>query len=241
MKEITIGSLLFTIVLCLTSSASAKNWITPQEWEKATEATVASYEHQVNAHLIPLFKKAHVAYPPAKVALLTFKKERTMELWAKNTIGHWHFIKRYRLQAMSGHPGPKLHRRDDQIPEGIYKIIEFNPYSHLHLSLELNYPNAFDRYFAKHDGRRDLGGNIFIHGKNLSVGCLAIGDHAINELFVLLYRVGRKHATVIIAPNDLRRERPANLGYDNPRWVPILDKIIRKALRPFSVKEDSVS
>jgi hypothetical protein len=37
----------------------------------------------------------------------------------------------------------------------------------------------------KKDGRKNLGSNIMIHGKNCSVGCLAMGDEAAEELFVL--------------------------------------------------------
>ena len=43
-----------------------------------------------------------------------------------------------------------------------------------------------------------------LHGKELSIGCLAMGDPAIEELFVLTARVGVVHSDILIAPFDLR-------------------------------------
>lgn len=97
----------------------------------------------------------------------------------------------------------------------------------------INYPNSFDRQKGYMDGRKELGNNIFIHGKNLSVGCLAVGDLAIDQLFILARRVGLKNIQVIIAPNDLRYQKPSTSTFAQPRWLPELYKQISESLKPF--------
>jgi murein L,D-transpeptidase YafK len=120
------------------------------------------------------------------------------------------------VQAASGGPGPKLREGDRQVPEGLYKLLWLNPNSSYHLSMKLDYPNAFDRGKGRADGRTRLGGDIFIHGRAASIGCLAMGDPAIEELFTLVAEVGVGNVRVTIAPHDLRR-RPAPT--DGPAWV----------------------
>lgn len=201
-------------------------------WLRANNSKLARIGKSARHRLAPLFERAHVKYPPKKVSLLTFKKERRVELWAQSKK-YWRLIKRYPLTATSGHAGPKLKSRDRQIPEGIYKIQYLNPFSQYHLSMRLNYPNKFDREHAKRDGRHNLGGDIFIHGKDQSVGCLAVGDVAIEELYVLMNDVGVKKANIIIAPNDIRREVPENLAVPNPEWTDELDNRLMLALLPY--------
>jgi len=68
----------------------------------------------------------------------------------------------YRITAASGTAGPKLREGDRQVPEGIYRIVGLNPNSRYHLSMKLDYPNAFDRHQAARDGRARPGSDIFI-------------------------------------------------------------------------------
>ena len=103
----------------------------------------------------------------------------------------------------------------------------------MHLSMMINYPNSFDRLQASKDGRRHLGNNIFLHGKTFSVGCLAVGDKAIDQLFLLVWRTGLSHVQLIIAPNDLRKGKPATSTFAQPRWLPELYKNISRALAQF--------
>ncbi len=140
--------------------------------------------------------------------------------------------------ATSRHLGPQLREGDKPIPEGIYHITYLNPFSNMHLSMKINYPNAFDRQHASAERRRRLGSNIFIHGKTYSVGCLAIGDKAIDELFLLTHRVGLEHVQLIIAPNDLRRAKPIKSAINQPRWVPTLYQNIRVALNQFPLEHN---
>ena len=205
-------------------------------WDQAVDHAINRYGLRMEPELITLFGKAGIAYPPSDIALLAFKKEQHIQLWAKDESKSWHYIHTYPLTASSGRLGPKLKERDGQIPEGVYRLTTFNPFSSMHLSMMINYPNNFDRLQASKDGRRDLGGNIFLHGKSLSVGCLAVGDRGIDQLFLLAHRVGLNHIQVIIAPNDLRRSKPATNGFAQPRWLPELYRQIGSALSQFPVK-----
>ena len=140
----------------------------------------------------------------------------------------------YPIRARSGHAGPKLQQGDEQIPEGIYKILYLHPFSQLHLAMKLNYPNSFDKLQALKDGRNQLGNNIFIHGNSLSAGCIAVGDHNIEDLFVLVHDVGPGQATVIIAPNDLRYYSPVTRLSQAPNWAPELYQNIKTSLQRFA-------
>ncbi len=196
------------------------------------EDILRDYGPAAEARLKPHFGKAGVAYPPPRVALLAFKEEKRLELWAGKGRG-WAFVSSYPILAASGKAGPKLREGDRQVPEGIYRIEALNPNSSYHLSLKLDYPNADDCARAKEDGRSGLGGDIFIHGKAVSIGCLALGDPAIEELFVLVARVGIGAITVISAPCDLRQPGKAVDTSSLPPWVPRLHQEIARALREF--------
>lgn len=168
--------------------------------------------------LASYFSSAGVAYPPEKLTLLAIKDEDTLELWAFDD-GEHKFIRSYPVLAASGVLGPKLKEGDRQVPEGIYKLEYLNPNSAYHLSMKLNYPNSFDLEHAKAEGRTEPGTNIFIHGKAVSIGCLAMGDEAIEELFVLTALVGKDAVTVAIAPKDPRKHNLAQLTEGKPEWV----------------------
>jgi murein L,D-transpeptidase YafK len=155
--------------------------------------------HKLTLH----FAKAKVSYPPREVTLIALKQEKKLELWARDS-GEFRFIRDYKIQAASGVSGPKLRQGDKQVPEGIYRIVRLNPNSNYHLSMKLNYPNEFDHFHAWQEGRSNPGSDIFIHGKAVSIGCLAMGDEAIEELFVLAAQVGTEHMKVVIAPHDPR-------------------------------------
>lgn len=210
------------------------------DWNQAIDRAVKRYGLPVEPQLKSYFSKKAVSYPPSDIALLAFKAERTVELWAKDQNQNWKHILNYPLTGYSGQLGPKLRSNDGQIPEGIYRLVNFNPFSSMHLSMMINYPNNYDQEKGSQDGRKNLGNNIFIHGKDLSVGCLAIGDRAIDQLFILARRVGLSHVQVIIAPNDLRNNKPSTIIADQPKWLPELYGQITDSLKPFNKKKDTV-
>lgn len=203
---------------------------------RAIDRAIAKYSPFKEPLLKARFLQAKVAYPPRKIALLAFKQEQNIELWAQDSSHNWRYVKTYPLTAYSGMLGPKLKENDKQIPEGIYKLTMFNPFSHWHLSIMLNYPNEFDRTHAFLDNRNKLGGDIFIHGKSASIGCLAVGDSAIEQIFMLARRVGLQNIEIIIAPNDLRKAKAMTGQSNQPKWLPDLYKKIRIALAKYPLK-----
>ena len=230
--------LIFTFIFIINPALGMSSHVSPSQ---AINSAIIRYGLQKEPHLINYFSKADVAYPPKDIALLAFKKEQQIQLWAKDIRDRWNYIHTYPLTASSGTLGPKLKEHDRQIPEGIYRLTTFNPYSTMHLSMMINYPNDFDRQQASKDGRHKLGGDIFLHGKDRSVGCLAVGDSAIDELFLLSHRVGLNHVQLIIAPNDLRRNKPATNTLIQPKWLPVLYQRIGKALNRFPLTNKSTA
>ena len=224
---------LFSFILFCTQYSTAYAMARKTNWNSAIDQAVMKYGLRTEPELKRYFKTANVSYPPREIALLAFKKEQNIELWAKDEDNSWHFIHHYPLTANSGQLGPKLREHDRQIPEGIYRLTMFNPYSSMHLSMQINYPNQFDKLHAYRDGRQKLGGDIFLHGKNLSVGCLAIGDHAIDQMFLLVRRVGLANTRIVIAPNDLRLSQPETNRLTQPKWVDELYMNIAKELHHY--------
>jgi len=94
--------------------------------------------------------------------------------------------------------------------------------------MQINYPNEYDQSKAAEEQRFNLGGEIFIHGKAVSIGCLAIGDEAIEELFVLVATIGLDKVTVILAPQEDMDK--VDLSTPVRPWVPSLYADIRAAL-----------
>lgn len=226
-----VGTGLFILSLIFQCSMTQADRL-PSRYERDVADTVDYYQDQAHADFLPDFRAAHEHYPPKQLALLVFKQEKVMELWANDAKNHWAFIREFDVLAASGGPGPKLREGDRQVPEGIYHITTLNPYSKFDLSMMIDYPDAFDRLHARIDHRQHVGGNIFIHGRNVSTGCVAIGDHAIEDLFVLVYEVGMKNVQVIIASNDLRVGPPIMAKYA-PVWMSDLNRKIIAALKHF--------
>ena len=187
--------------------------------KQTLEDVVKIYGDPARSRLMPFFKLAGVSYPPEKITLLAIKDNAKLELWAENPAEKKH-IRTYKIKALNGTSGPKLNEGDKQVPEGFYEIEGLNPNSSYHLSMKLNYPNAFDQQHATAENRTHPGTNIFIHGKAVSIGCLAMGDSAIEELFILAADVGKSNISVAIAPSDPRlKPLPINLS---PQWVSTL-------------------
>lgn len=140
---------------------------------------------------------------PENILMIAYKEQKKLEVYA-SVDSVWRFLKTYPFSASSGSLGPKLTEGDKQIPEGIYTIEYLNPNSIFYLSMKINYPNDFDRNKAHIEGRENLGFDIFIHGKDNTVGCIPIGDEAIEELFVLASKAMQHEMKVIISPRDFR-------------------------------------
>jgi hypothetical protein len=200
---------------------------------------LAEISPTASVRLAAKFEAAKAVWPPSQVALVAIKDERALELHARSNGGSWTRIHRYRVLAASGGSGPKLRQGDRQVPEGMYGISYLNPNGAFHVSLRVNYPNAFDRQMATHDGRKDLGGDIMIHGKNLSAGCLAMGDEAVEELFLLAAQIGLSNIKLIIAPTDFRHNGIPAIEAGRPEWLPKLYAEIATAMAEYKAPPKS--
>jgi murein L,D-transpeptidase YafK len=136
--------------------------------------------------------------------LRAFKKEAILEVWIKNrTDKKFILLKKYPICSSSGRLGPKRKFGDLQVPEGFYQIDRFNPASNFHLSLGINYPNNSDKVLSS---SKNLGGDIFIHGACVTVGCIPLTDDLIEELYLLSVDAksnGQKTIPVHIFPSKL--------------------------------------
>lgn len=198
--------------------------------KQTLEQVLERYGPAARARLLPYFRAQGIDYPPPAITLLAIKDRASLELWAQGADGPRQ-IRTYPIRGLSGHAGPKLREGDRQVPEGIYRILGFNPNSLYHLSMKLDYPNLFDRDRAAAEGRTRPGSNIFIHGKAVSIGCLAMGDRGIEELFVLSHDVGPANIGVAIAPSDPRQGALALDG--GPPWVAELYRNLEAYFRSY--------
>jgi murein L,D-transpeptidase YafK len=129
------------------------------------------------------FNEAGISYPPRRILIVAFKHEQSLQLWAKpDRQESFQLIKAYPFTAFSGALGPKRRQGDLQVPEGFYEITYFYPESPFHLALLVSYPNASDRILGY---QPSLGGDICIHGNAVTIGCIPIGDAAIEELYIM--------------------------------------------------------
>lgn len=116
------------------------------------------------------------------VLFVAYKNEKEFEVYAKTKSEiKYKKIATYDICKLSGILGPKRKEGDGQVPEGFYHINVFNPVSTFYLSLGINYPNQSDK--IKNTFPR-LGGDIFIHGKCVTIGCLPMTDDKIKEIYL---------------------------------------------------------
>jgi murein L,D-transpeptidase YafK len=137
-----------------------------------------------------LFTSKGLPYPPHGIYLRGLKRERKLEMWGADSKGTYKLVASYAVCAASGGLGPKRTEGDKQVPEGLYQVQYWNPKSKYHLSIGLDYPNASDRVL----GKTPFGGEIMIHGKCGSRGCLAITDGPMEQVYLATHdahRAGR--------------------------------------------------
>lgn len=138
------------------------------------------------------------------ILVLATKQEREFDVYVKKkTDKKFKLFKSYEFCYLSGILGPKRKEGDLQVPEGFYHVNWFNPNSDYHLSLKINYPNASDRILSD---KKSPGGEIFIHGKCVSIGCIPLTDEKVNELYILAVEAtnnGQSKIPVYIFPFHL--------------------------------------
>lgn len=114
--------------------------------------------------------------------MVAYKVEDLLVLYGKKRDeSAYQIISQYEVCSRSGRLGPKRRQGDYQVPEGFYHVDRFNPASNFHLSVGLNYPNLADRRKSTFER---LGGDIFIHGDCVTIGCLPMTDNNIKEIYL---------------------------------------------------------
>jgi hypothetical protein len=225
-------TLAYWVHLGLNSSHKMRGDIAKQ----TVQSRLDQFGPRARARLKPYFDAAQVAYPPARLTLVGFKDEKVLQVYAADANQKPQLVRSYPILAASGGSGPKLREGDQQVPEGIYGIESLNPNSSYHLSLRVNYPNAFDREQAAREGRANLGGDIMIHGGAVSVGCLAMGDEAAEDLFILAADTGLTNIAVILSPVDFRKRQSMPESGVVPAWTASLYQTIQSDLTELPVK-----
>ncbi len=146
------------------------------------------------------------------IFIRVFKKEALLEAWAtSNEKNPFILLNTYDICSSSGDPGPKRKGRDGQVPEGFYNISDFNPFSNFYLSLKVNYPNQSDKILSD---KKNPGGDIFIHGNCVTIGCMPITDDKIKELYVLVVEAknnGQEKIPVHIFPCKMDEKEMSSL------------------------------
>lgn len=166
----------------VTGSAQAGGFETKQkQYERVRDAFDKHLDDMKRA-----FERADAHWPPRDIYLRAFKLESDIELWAlkdgAKANGPRVLVQHFPICAKSGELGPKSRAGDGQVPEGFYTINRFNPRSSYHLSLGLDYPNDVD--LTRADGASP-GGDIFIHGNCVTIGCMPLQDEPVESLYVV--------------------------------------------------------
>ncbi len=146
-----------------------------------TYPRVSEAFHEKENYLKQEFLNKGLSFPPKEILLISYKAEGELQIWVKENY-QYKMFKVYNVCKKSGDFGPKRKQGDRQVPEGLYKINVFNPNSDYYLSLGIDYPNASDKILSSYN---DLGGDIYIHGDCVTVGCLPMTDDLIKEIYVL--------------------------------------------------------
>jgi murein L,D-transpeptidase YafK len=170
-----------------------------------------------------------------EIYVRAFKAEKELEIWVKPLYepedSLFRLLKSYVICSASGSLGHKNKEGDGQVPEGLYYIRNFNPTSRFYLSLGLNYPSERDQIRGQKLGlSASLGSDIYIHGDCVSVGCLALTDDYIKEVYLLAFwaqNMGQKQVPVHIFPAKtiVDKEKSAAIRVEFPTEVEAWDNL----------------
>jgi len=200
-------SITFLVMTLFISLRKPKDTFLKNQLEfKRVKDAYNSYNESVTQKL----KSLKIESSKLELLLIAYKTEKRLEIYVGNSGQKMAHFKTYKVCAQSGNIGPKNQSGDNQTPEGFYYINRFNPSSNFHLSLGLNYPNQADKIRSN---AADLGGDIFIHGNCVSIGCLAMTDKVIKEIYtlaILARNANQLKIPVIIAPFDFNLSENQN-------------------------------
>lgn len=170
------------VIASLLLACSPETENSPAESSKTTLTAASIAESEVAAD-IPTLKKLVARRGivwGAPVYVRIFKKEKKLELWMEKGKT-FELFRTYTICYFSGVLGPKLKEGDKQAPEGFYYVPRsgMNPDSKYHLAFNIGYPNTFDQLLGR------TGSDIMVHGECASIGCFAMGNPNIEEIYNL--------------------------------------------------------
>ena len=127
-----------------------------------------------------------------------YKRSFELEVWIKRD-GLFERFATYPICYFSGGLGPKLSTGDRQSPEGIYSVEtrQLNPRSRWHKAFNLGFPNRYDQAHGR------TGSFLMVHGGCSSVGCYAMTNPAVDDIYKLAraaLRGGQAHFQVQALP-----------------------------------------
>jgi len=169
----------------------------------------AKATQQVSPALVALLRQKNMPVH-SPILLRVFKEESELEVWKQDRAGGFALLKTYPICKWSGDLGPKMHEGDRQAPEGFYTVTpaQMNPNSAFYLAINTGFPNSFDKA-----NDRD-GTFLMIHGNCASIGCYAMSDEGIADIYALAREafVGRPSFQVQaypfrMTPENLARHR----------------------------------
>ncbi len=138
------------------------------------------------------------AKPGTPLLIRIFKAESELEVWMRKGDAFERFAT-YPVCHWSGTLGPKIKEGDKQTPEGFYTVTrrQLHRIGRHPRSLNLGFPNAFDKAQSR------TGSYILVHGACSSVGCFAMTNTVIEEIYNLTeaaLRNGQEHVPVHVFP-----------------------------------------
>lgn len=232
----------FTFLVSFSIMAKAQNSF------KATQIKFERVEKAYSEKWVLLEKQIKAAGFGNDFSMLinAYKAEGKVEIWLKNNSDkRYKLFRTYDFCAHSGALGPKVIEGDKQTPEGFYYINVFNPMSSFYLSLGLNYPNSVD--LVRTGAGRKPGGDIYIHGNCVTVGCIPLTDERIKEVYVLAVEAknsGQEKIPVNIYPFKMNEENLQRYATQFPSeanfWKTLQAAylIFEKTKNIFNVKEE---
>ncbi len=177
-KEQFLEVTIILLTLILTAFSLQTDFLTEQKRYKRVRTTFEKKGEIVTKTL----KENGINADGLNILITAYKAEQTLDIYARNkTEASYKRIVSFDICKSSGQPGPKRKQGDYQVPEGFYYIDRFNPSSNFYLSLGINYPNQSDRIKSK---ATNLGGDIFIHGSCVTIGCIPMTDNKIMEIYL---------------------------------------------------------
>jgi murein L,D-transpeptidase YafK len=189
--------LIYLITISCSSVSAQQSFLSQQQQYGRVKTAFAEKGDMITGNLL----HHNLSSDSVQVLFVAYKTERQLDVYAKNkkdTV--YRQIANYAICASSGKLGPKRKEGDGQVPEGFYHIDRFNPSSNFYLSLGINYPNQSD---IKKSKATRLGGDIFIHGSCVTIGCLPMTDERIKEIYLYALHAhnnGQKNIPVYLFP-----------------------------------------